>query len=345
MLKYILKRIGLAFVTIIIILSLSFVLMKLLPFEKPVGTSDVRASYYATQIHLGYLVDFTEPTSGYGEPIDMIVNYKGETVYYYQVPIMEQYFTWAKNIITKWEWGTSSAIGINLNATFIIAQRLPTTVKINIVATLIAVPIGIGLGILSALKKNSKFDNTTQTVVMLFISVPSFVLISVLILTLGYKTDLLPTQWPSETAPLQTRILGYVIPVLALSFGSIAGYTRFVRAELCEVMSSEYLLLARTKGLTRGQAINRHALKNAMVPIFPAILAEFIAVLGGSMILENLYGINGIGNLFIEAINKKDYNVLFVDMAIFTTIGLLSGVVLDISYGFIDPRIRMGAKK
>lgn len=345
MLKYILKRIGLAFVTIIIILSLSFVLMKLLPFEKPVGTSDARASYYATQIHLGYLVEFTEPTSGYGDAIDMITNYKGETVYYYQVPIMEQYFTWAKNIITEWEWGTSSAIGMNLNATFIIAQRLPTTVKINIIATLIAVPIGIGLGILSALKKNSKFDNTTQTVVMLFISVPSFVLISVLILTLGYKTDLLPTQWPSETAPLQTRILGYVIPVLALSFGSIAGYTRFVRAELCEVMSSEYLLLARTKGLTRGQAINRHALKNAMVPIFPAILAEFIAVLGGSMILENLYGINGIGNLFIEAINKKDYNVLFVDMAIFTTIGLLSGVVLDISYGFIDPRIRMGAKK
>ena len=110
-------------------------------------------------------------------------------------------------------------------------------------------------------------------------------------------------------------------------------------------MASDYLLLARTKGLTKQQAILRHALKNAMVPIVPSILAEFIGILGGSMILENLYGIHGIGKLFIQAIRAKDYNVLFVDMAIFTTLSLLAGVLLDISYGFIDPRIRMGAKK
>ena len=130
-----------------------------------------------------------------------------------------------------------------------------------------------------------------------------------------------------------------------LSFGSICGYCRFVRAELCEVMESEYLLLARTKGLTRRQAIIRHAMKNAMVPIFPSILAEFIGILGGSMILESLYGIPGIGKLFITALNYKDYDILFVDMAIFTTLSLVAGVFLDLSYGLIDPRIRMGAKK
>ena len=86
-------------------------------------------------------------------------------------------------------------------------------------------------------------------------------------------------------------------------------------------------------------------MKNAMVPIFPSILAEFIGIMGGSMILENLYGIPGIGKLFITALTNKDYNILFVDMAIFTSISLLAGVVLDLSYGFIDPRIRMGAKK
>ena len=89
----------------------------------------------------------------------------------------------------------------------------------------------------------------------------------------------------------------------------------------------------------------RHAMKNAMVPIFPSILAEFIGIMGGSMILESLYGIPGIGKLFITALTAKDYNILFVDMAIFTSISLLAGVVLDLSYGFIDPRIRMGAKK
>ena len=141
------------------------------------------------------------------------------------------------------------------------------------------------------------------------------------------------------------KVLGYIIPVFVLSFGSICGYCRSVRAELCEVMESEYLLLARTKGLTKKQAIIRHALRNAMVPIVPSILAEFIGILGGSMILEQLYGIPGIGKLFVTALNSKDYNVLFVDMALFTTIGLVFGVFLDLSYGFIDPRIRMGAKK
>ena len=132
---------------------------------------------------------------------------------------------------------------------------------------------------------------------------------------------------------------------MSLSFGSICVYTRYVRAELCEVMSSEYLLLARTKGLTKNQAIVRHALRNAFVPILPMILSEFLGIFGGSMILEKLYGIPGIGGLFYDALNAKDYNVLFVDMALFTTISLVSGVFLDLSYGLIDPRIRMGAKK
>ena len=180
---------------------------------------------------------------------------------------------------------------------------------------------------------------------MVFISIPSFVLITFLILFFCYKLQWFPATWPSPSAPLKQRVLGYVIPVAALSFGSICGYCRFTRAELCEVMSSEYLLLARTKGLTKKQAITRHALRNAMVPIVPSILAEFISILGGSMILETLYVIPGIGELFVVTLTAKDYNVLFVDMALFTSISLLAGVLLDISYGFIDPRIRMGAKK
>ena len=111
------------------------------------------------------------------------------------------------------------------------------------------------------------------------------------------------------------------------------------------MLESDYLLLARTKGLTRRQAIVRHALKNSMVPIFPGILAEILFIVGGSMILEQLYSIPGIGRLFVVTMNYKDWDILFVDMAIFTTFGLLAGILLDLSYGFIDPRIRMGAKK
>ena len=135
-----------------------------------------------------------------------------------------------------------------------------------------------------------------------------------------------------------------VIPVLSISFGTIAGFTRYTRAELTEVRSSEFLLLARTKGLTKRQCVIRHALRNSMVPIIPMVIGQFISILSGSIILEQLYSINGIGRLYIEALNAKDWNVLLVDMAVYTVIGLVANLVVDLSYGIVDPRIRRGAK-
>ena len=337
--KYVLKRVGLALVTTFIILSLTFILMKLVPYERPLGMANAKYAHYAKEIYLGYVEKTTELIKGR----EVLWNYDG--YYYYQVPVFQQYFRWLGNIVTKWHWGTSLTVNPNLSATTIIANRIPVSMSLNIISTLFSVPLGILLGIWAALKKNKPTDTIISTTVMILISVPSFVLITFLILFFGYWYHILPTQWPSPTAPLGTKVLGYILPVTALSLGSIAGYCRFTRAELCEVMSSDYLLLARTKGLTKRQAILRHALRNAMVPIVPAILAEFLSIMGGSMILETLYGIPGIGSLFLEALNGKDYNVLFVDMAIFTTFGLMAGILLDISYGFIDPRIRMGAKK
>jgi oligopeptide transport system permease protein len=227
----------------------------------------------------------------------------------------------------------------------IIASKLPTTIVVNFFSVIVSVPLGILLGVIAALKKNKPTDHVISTSIMIFISIPSFVMITVLMSIFCYNLGWLPTQWPGESAATAERVKAFILPVVCLSFGSICGYDRFTRAELCEVMASDYLLLARTKGLTKRQAILRHALRNAMVPIVPSILAEVIGLLSGSMILESLYGIPGIGKLFIQAIRAKDYNVLFVDMAIFTTLGLVAGVFLDISYGFIDPRIRMGAKK
>ena len=344
MLKYVLKRIGLAIVTAFIILSLSFILIKSLPYSKPLGTDDQKYSYYLKEVNLGFVVDLPNETSGYGELLFSITTDK-ISHYFYQRPIFDQYFSWLKNIVTKWDWGQSTYILPSNPAGPIIAQKLPASIRINILSVIVSVPLGILLGIIAALKKNTKTDHIISTTIMIFISIPSFVLITVLMIIFCYNLGWLPTQWPASSAPQIDRIKGYILPVICLSFGSVCGYARFTRAELCEVMESDYLLLARTKGLTRRQAIIRHALRNAMVPIIPSILAEFIGILGGSMILENLYGIPGIGSLYIKAFSSQDYNVLFVDMALFTIIGLLAGVLLDISYGFIDPRIRMGAKK
>ncbi len=351
MLRYSLKRLLLAFVTAFIILTLTFIMVKALPISLKVSTSaGDRWGFYMTQVDLGYFSVITKPETEHYQPtmkiIESIVIDKTE-YFFYPRPILEQYFSWLGNIFTKWDWGTSTSLEMGASAIRLIGRRLPTTMSINIIVVLLSVPLGIALGVYAGLKKNTWIDHTISTLIMIFVSIPGFVVITFLIFFLSYQTGWLPPSWPSADAPTGTRVLGYIIPVLSLSFGSICGYGRGVRAELCEVMSSEYLLLARTKGLTKNQAIVRHALRNAFVPILPSVLAEFIGILGGSIILERLYGIPGVGNIYLEALNNtpRDYNVLMVDMAIFTIIGLLAGILFDLSYGFIDPRIRMGAKK
>lgn len=345
MAKYVAKRIGLALMTAYIILSLTFVLVKLLPFQRPLGGDAQQIAYFDKQYNLGYVYRFDYERTDYGECLYKTRADQGRAKYYYQVPIMTQYVNWLRNIITRWDWGYSKTFQPNVAASVIIGSRIGYSIRLNIISVIFSVPIGILLGIWAALKKNSITDHTISTLVMIFISIPSFVLISFLLKVFCYNLNWLPSAWPTESASTAVKIQGYILPAFCLAFGSICGYCRFTRAELCEVMESDYLLLARTKGLTRSQAIVRHAMKNAMVPIFPSILAEFLGILGGSMILESLYGIPGIGKLFVLALSYKDYDILFVDMAIFTTLGLLAGILLDLSYGFIDPRIRMGAKK
>lgn len=340
--KYILKRLVLAFVTTLIILSITFILMKLLPNDIPPNEAQKKI-FLAEQVRLGYMFESNFDISGYGKPIALLVDDYGMKTYYYNVPILKQLFYWYKNIVMYGKWGTSHSVWANVDAFVIILKKLPNSMKINIFSVIISVPTGILLGIVAALNKNRPVDIVISTLVMVFVSIPGFVLIILSQQYIGYTWGWLPPKFTSSGDP-GLIAKSYILPVLLLSFGSICGYCRAVRAELCEVMESEYLLLARTKGLTKRQAIIRHALRNAMVPIVPSILAEFIGILGGSMILENVFGIDGIGGLFIEAINHKDYNVLMVDMAFFTTISLVAGVVLDISYGFIDPRIRMGER-
>lgn len=347
--KYVLKRVILIFFTAFIILSLTFILIKLLPPGKPAGFADQMQAYYLKQVGLGYMLDFEQPTEGYGEMLYRWTDTANLNHYIYIRPIFDQYFNWLKNIFLHWDWGTSTNVSVNQDAMVLILERLPVTISINIITSLVAVPIGFGLGILAALKKNTVTDGVISTLIMIFISIPSFISITFLLIVFAYGLKWLPSQWPSVLETTGMRIKGYIIPVFALSMGTICAYARWVRAELCEVMSSEFLLLARTKGLTKAQTIVRHALRNSMVPIFPMLLGEIIGALSGAMILEKLYGIPGIGTLYIKALGDPgkttDYNVLFVDMAVVTIIGLFAGLIVDLSYGFVDPRIRMGAKK
>lgn len=267
----------------------------------------------------------------------------------YNEPLLTQYWIYLKNIFTEWDFGTSWYISFRTPAWDVLTGRLLPTVLVNLYSLLVAVPIGILTGVFAAIKKNTWWDSFISTAVMIFISVPSYVYAFLVQYFLYFKLGWIPLTVYSLadaggswfTGKMFYSMIGAII---ALSFGEIAGLCRFTRAELTETLTSDYMLLARTKGLTRSQATVRHALKNAMVPILPMIIGSFISVLSGSMIIEKIFAIPGVGQLYIQSINLLDYDVFMMDTVFYTFVGLLAGIVVDISYGFIDPRIRMGER-
>ena len=318
MFKYILKRIGLMLMTFSIIFVICFVLIKLLPLP--------------TDAQLG------------ADPDKLRALYEARGYY---KPILEQLWIYIKRIVLEGDFG----IGLQMTeyrykpVWEVFVEKLPPTVLINIYSSLFAVPLGIGLGIFAALKKNKWQDHFISTVVMVFISVPSFVYASLLLFIVCFKLNILPKTMLSGFDYFTWPMFKSMLPaVFSLSFGSIAGYARYTRAELTEVLTSEFMLLARTKGLTKKQATVRHALRNAMVPIFPSIIGEFISVLSGSLVIEKIFSVPGVGGLYLAAINNQDYDFFMLLSGFYIFIGLAAAIVIDLSYGFIDPRIRMGAK-
>ena len=136
-----------------------------------------------------------------------------------------------------------------------------------------------------------------------------------------------------------------VLPVLALAFSPIATITRYLRGELIETLSSEYMLLARTKGLKKSQAVVRHAFRNSMVPLANVIIPMFTHIMGGSLVVETIFAVPGIGGIMKESINANDYSLALGSMLFYSFISILTIFIVDVSYGIIDPRIRLGAKK
>lgn len=318
MFKYIMKRLGLMLLTFAIIMLISFILIKLVPIviDVSIGTD---ANILKAQLE----------ARGYYDPIPV------------------QLFNYIKRIILDGDWGIGTTMPEYRNQpvwdAFI--SRLPPTVLINVYSSLFAVPIGLLLGIYAALRKNKWQDHVISTLVMVFVSIPGYVTAFLLQYFICFKLNLFPLTLQSGTNWFSWEMFHSMIPpVLAMSFGSIAGYCRFTRAELTEVLTGEYLLLARTKGLTKRQSIFRHALRLAMVPIFPSIIGEFISVLSGSLIIEQIFAIPGVGNLYLMSINNLDYDFFMLLSGFYCLIGLVAGIVIDISYGIIDPRIRVGAK-
>lgn len=316
MVKYVLKRIALMFFVLFVIMSMCFVLVKLLP---------------------------TVPAQQFGKDMTLILQRREALGY--NKPILEQLFIFFQKSVFGGDWGISESLYRSQDVWGVFVSKLPATIMVNIYSMLFSVPTGLLLGIYAALKKNKWQDHVISTLVVLFISVPSYVYALLVQYFLCFKLGVFPLQMNSGTNYFSlSMFLSVVPPVLSLAFSTIAGLARYVRAELSEVLTSDFMLLARTKGLTRSQATIRHALRNSMVPVFPMILGEFVAILSGSLIIEKIFGVPGVGQLYVNSITALDYNFFMLLSAFYTLVGLAAGIVVDISYGFIDPRIRMGER-
>ena len=333
MFKYVTKRLGLMLFTFIIIFVMCFTLLKLLPIVINIGPNDDPIVAYLQLQGRGWITNVRPGPNN--------------TVLYDRVPILIQLGNYVKRVVLDGDFGKATRYGDYLGKPVwdIFIQKLPPTILINIYSTILGVPIGLGLGIYAALKKNKWQDQLINIGVILLISLPSVVLSLLIQYVICFKLKLLPLQVSLSTDYFTWEVFRSMLPaVFALSLGSIAGYARYTRAELSEVLTGEFMLLARTKGLTKSQAIYRHALRNSMVVIFPSILSEFVGVLSGSLIIERMFTINGVGELYLKSIEYQDPDFFMLLSAFYTLISLAAGIVIDISYGFIDPRIRMGAK-
>ena len=323
MAKYVIKRLLFMLLTFVIIISVAFVLIRLLPNEPPQQFGKDMQLVLQSRYRQG-LSDIN------GNPI----------------PLFQQYLNFLSKTLIGGDWGVSEKLYFGQSCFQVFLEKLPSTVLVNIYSSLLAVPTGLALGIYAALKKNKWQDHVISTGVMVLVSVPSYVYAFLIQYFLCFKWKLFPVVMEAGTDYTSWNMIRSMMPaVLSLSMGSIAGYARFTRAELTEVLTSEYLLLARTKGLTRAQTTVRHALRNAMVPIFPSIISEVILVLSGSLIIENIFVVPGVGQLYTQSITALDYNFFLLLSGFYTLIGLTAGIVVDLSYGFIAPRIRMGSKK
>ncbi len=319
MVKYVIKRILLMLMVFLVIISMCFVLVKLLP---------------------------SKPAEQFGK--DMALIELRRELLGYNKPLIEQYMIFIQRSLLGMDWGISETLYVGQDVWTKFMEKMPATVVVNVYTMIFSVPLGLIFGIYAALKKNKWQDHFISTAVMIFVSVPSYVYAFLVQYFLCFKWQIFPFQMKAGYDYLSWETFVSLVPaILSLGFGTIAGLTRYVRAELTEVLTSDFLLLARTKGLSRAQTTVRHALRNAMVPIFPMILGEFIGIMGGSLIIEGIFGIPGVGPLYVDSITTTppDYNFFMLLTAFYTLIGLASGIVIDLSYGFIDPRIRMGSKK
>ena len=261
-------------------------------------------------------------------------------------PIVEQFFIWVRNIFTTGTFGYSNYWKMDSAAVYF--PKIPATIVFQLVPYILSTIIGISLGIIAALRKNKAADHVISVGVMVLISVPSFVVAVLGQYFFVWKWNIFPQIWVGTASEIADKgfswvLQTYALPTIIMTITGLAGWARSIRAELTEQLTQDYMLLARSKGLSHTKATVRHALKNSLVPFAPSIFLGFVGLMSGSMIMERLFRVDGTANIYLTAFNNRDYPVLLLIVVFTNFLGFLLSILGEMSYTLMDPRMRIGS--
>jgi peptide/nickel transport system permease protein len=249
-----------------------------------------------------------------------------------------QYYTWIKGILHG-DFGQSFALNQTVGS--ILAKRLPVTLHLGFVALILAAVLGITLGVICAFKRNKWIDSVLSALANFGFTAPSFWIGIVLIFLIGFKLKLLPMY--GYTSPFDDFWLGLkqaILPVICLSLAPIGILTRQTRSAMLEVIQQDYMRTAKSKGLAQRVVVVRHGLKNALIPVVTILGLQVRNIVGGAVLIEMVFSLPGLGGMMVSGILNRDYMVVQAGMLVVAVTVLFINLLVDISYGWLDPRIR-----
>lgn len=310
MFKYIGKRLLISLMTLFVILVVLFIMVKCLP-----GTP------------------FNDEKLSEGQRAIIMAKYGLDK------PVAVQFVTYIKNMVSG-DFGISYALYKDLPVSTLVSGAAKISFSLGIAAVILGTIIGMILGVVAALHQNHFWDTFATIISVLGVSIPSFVLALLLLILLGVDLHILPTTYNSDYP-----VLTSIIPVLALAASVIANVARFTRTEMISVLNSEYIQLVKAKGLSSKKIIGSHCLRNSLIPVVTIIGPILVNLMTGTMVVEQICGIPGLGKLLINSIRANDYNIILACSFLYSAMYIIMMLVIDISYGIIDPRIRLGKEE
>ena len=247
-------------------------------------------------------------------------------------PLHEQYFNYLKDVVTKFDFGPSLKKD-GMLVQNIIADGLKTSAKLGIIAAAIALVTGVVLGSVAALRRNKLIDRVIMVVTTAFVSIPSFIMGTVLLYVFAVALNLVSANGASAS--------GLILPVITLSLSPMAHITRLTRSSMLDVLGQDYIRTAKAKGVSGAKIIFGHALKNSLIPVITYLGPMLAYIVTGSLVVEQIFAVPGIGRAFVSSITNRDYTLIMGTTIVLATLIVIMNLIGDIMYKVVDPRINL----